>query len=64
MCSSDLVVRPILAIDPIIDMGRTLLNVTGSMVNAIVVDRTLGQMHMDRFKDMSTEVVAESKKED
>jgi len=64
LASSFPVVSPILAIDPIIDMGRTLLNVTGSMVNAIVVDRTLGQMDMERFKDMSTEVVAESKKEE
>lgn len=64
LASSFPVVSPILAIDPIIDMGRTLLNVTGSMVNAIVVDRTLGQMDMERFKDMSTEVVTESKKEE
>lgn len=28
----------ILAIDPIIDMGRTFLNVSGSMVNAIIID--------------------------
>lgn len=46
-------VSPILAIDPILDMGRTLLNVTGSMTNAIVVDRTLGQLDMEHFKDMS-----------
>ena len=46
-------ISPILAIDPIIDMGRTLINVTGSMTNAIMVDRTLGQMDMEYFKDMS-----------
>ncbi|KLU72529.1 MAG: hypothetical protein RHS_1770 [Robinsoniella sp. RHS] len=63
LASSFPVVSPILAIDPIIDMGRTLLNVTGSMVNAIVVDRTLGQMNMEKFKDMNTEVIPESRKE-
>ena len=29
-------ISPVLAIDPIIDMGRTMLNVSGSMTNAIV----------------------------
>ena len=46
-------ISPILAIDPIIDMGRTLLNVTGSMTNAIIVDNSLGQFNMEQFKDMS-----------
>ena len=50
LASSFLAVSPILAIDPIIDMGRTLINVTGSMVNAIIVDRTLGQMDMEHFR--------------
>lgn len=46
-------VSPVLAIDPIIDMGRTMLNVTGSMTNALIVDKTLGQLNMEHFKDMS-----------
>ncbi len=46
-------ISPILAIDPIIDMGRTLVNVTGSMTNALIVDKSLGQLNMDHFKDMS-----------
>lgn len=49
-------ISPILAIDPIIDMGRTLLNVTGSMVNAIVVDKSLNQIDMNKFKDLSSEL--------
>ena len=32
-------VNPILAIDPIIDMPRTMLNVIGSVTNAIMVDK-------------------------
>lgn len=50
LASSFPVVSPILAIDPIVDMGRTLINVTGSMVNAIIVDRMLGQMDMEHFR--------------
>lgn len=46
------VVSPILAIDPIVDMGRTMLNVTGSMVNALIVDKKLGQLNMEQFKNM------------
>ncbi|MBS5794466.1 MAG: cation:dicarboxylase symporter family transporter [Clostridiales bacterium] len=46
-------ISPILAIDPIIDMGRTFLNVTGSMTNALIVDKSLGQLNMEHFKDMS-----------
>ncbi|MGL5977884.1 MAG: cation:dicarboxylate symporter family transporter [Erysipelotrichaceae bacterium] len=42
-------VSPILAIDPIIDMGRTLLNVTGSMVNALVVDKTMKTIDMEAY---------------
>ncbi|MEG0501033.1 MAG: cation:dicarboxylase symporter family transporter [Cellulosilyticaceae bacterium] len=48
-------ISPILAIDPIIDMGRTLINVTGALTNAMIVDKTLGQVDMDKFKDMSAE---------
>lgn len=46
-------ISPIIAIDPTIDMGKTLINVTGSMVNAIVVDKSLNKMDLDKFKDLS-----------
>lgn len=46
-------VSPVLAIDPIVDMGRTLLNVTGALTNAMIVDKTLGQVDMDVFRDMN-----------
>lgn len=39
----------VFAIDPIIDMGRTLLNVTGAMVSAIVVDKANGHFQQDIF---------------
>lgn len=50
MGTSFALVTPILAIDPIIDMMRTLLNVSGSMINAILVDRQLHLMDMDQFQ--------------
>lgn len=34
-------INPILAVDPILDMGRTCLNVSGAMVNSLVVDKFL-----------------------
>lgn len=53
MASSFPLVSPILAIDPIIDMGRTLINVTGALTNAMIVDKTLGEVNMKHFKTMN-----------
>jgi uncharacterized protein len=36
-------VGAIVAIDPILDMGRTFLNVSGTMVSAITVDKSIGK---------------------
>ena len=44
-------VSPILAIDPIIDMPRTMINVTGSLTNALVVDKMMG--NLNHYNDMS-----------
>lgn len=44
-------ISPVLAIDPIIDMGRTMLNVSGSMTNAIVVDKIMGTFDEEAFKE-------------
>ena len=52
--SSFAYITPILAIDPIIDMMRTMLNVAGSLTNAIMVDCQLGLMDMDKFNDMNS----------
>ena len=46
-------VSPILAIDPIIDMLRTMINVTGSLTNALVVDKMMGNLNLDDYNDMS-----------
>lgn len=41
----------VLAVDPIIDMARTLTNVSGGMTAAIATDRELGTMDMKVFND-------------
>lgn len=45
-------ISPILAIDPIIDMPRTLLNVCGSMINAVIIDKKLGTFDSKEYHDM------------
>ncbi len=49
-------VSPILAIDPIIDMPRTMLNVTGSLTNALVVDKHMGNLNEDAYNDMKLNI--------
>lgn len=39
----------ILAIDPILDMGRTMLNVNGTMVTAVTVGKSLGELNKETF---------------
>lgn len=41
----------VLAIDPIIDMARTLANVSGTMTVAVATDREMGTMDMQIFND-------------
>ncbi len=50
-------ISPILAIDPLIDMGRTLLNVSGSMVNAITVDKSLGRLDFNGFNQKELAII-------
>lgn len=46
----------IFGIDPIIDMGRTMLNVAGSMVSAIAVDKWEGTFDKEAFNRPVVEV--------
>lgn len=39
----------ILAIDPILDMGRTMINVNGATTTAIAVGSSLGKVNKDIF---------------
>ncbi len=62
MASQFSMVSPILAIDPIIDMPRTMLNVTGSLTNALVVDKHMGTFDEKAYNDMSlTNATSKSK---
>lgn len=45
-------INPILGIDPIIDMPRTMLNVIGSVTNALMVDKSLGSIDMNIYNDL------------
>ncbi|MDO5540073.1 MAG: cation:dicarboxylase symporter family transporter [Eubacteriales bacterium] len=56
MASQFGMISPILAIDPIIDMPRTMLNVTGSLTNALMVDKMMGTLNKDAFNDMTLDI--------
>lgn len=43
----------ILAIDPILDMGRTMLNVNGAMTSAVVVSNSLGKIDKKGLNEKS-----------
>lgn len=42
-------VAGIIAIDPILDMARTMINVNGAMTTAVVVNKSLGKLDKDIF---------------
>lgn len=46
----------LIAIEPLIDMGRTMLNVSGSMVAGLVTARRLGEIDMDVYNEDLVEV--------
>ena len=39
----------IIAIDPILDMGRTMINVNGASISSITVAKSLGKLNKDIF---------------
>ena len=41
----------IIAIDPILDMGRTMLNVNGTMVTAVTVANSIGDINKEKFNE-------------
>ncbi|MEG1582422.1 MAG: cation:dicarboxylase symporter family transporter [Cetobacterium sp.] len=57
-------INPILAIDPIIDMPRTMLNVIGSVTNALMVDKSLGGLNHEMYQDMNAGLDANSSDEE
>lgn len=41
----------VLAIDPMIDMARTMTNISGAMTSAVVTDKELGLLDKDLYRD-------------
>ena len=41
----------IIAIDPILDMGRTMLNVNGTMVTAVTIGKSFDKIDKEKFKN-------------
>ena len=41
----------VLAIDPMIDMGRTMTNISGALTASLVTDKELGLLDQERFQD-------------
>ena len=50
----------ILAIDPILDMGRTLINVNGTMVAAVAVGNSFNEIDKDIFNSNDTSTLEKS----
>lgn len=44
---------PVLAVDPVLDMARTAININGVLTTSLIVDKKLKQVNMDIFNDMS-----------
>ena len=54
MGSQFAMISPILAVDPIVDMARTWLNVCGAMTNAILVDKKIGTFNKEVYHKVET----------
>ncbi len=50
----------LIAIEPLIDMGRTALNVSGSMVSGLVTAKRLNEINMDTYNKDFSEVQEEA----
>ncbi|MEH6943173.1 L-cystine transporter [Bacillus sp. JJ722] len=50
----------LISVEPLIDMGRTALNVSGSMTSGILTSRVIGDLDSDTYKDTSIKIEAEA----
>jgi L-cystine uptake protein TcyP (sodium:dicarboxylate symporter family) len=51
----------LISVEPLIDMGRTALNVSGSMVSGVVASKTLGELDTDTYnKDIDVNTPSSS----
>ena len=49
----------LISIEPLIDMGRTALNVSGSMTSGILTSRIIGEIDSDMYGNMNEKIEAE-----
>lgn len=49
----------LISVEPLIDMGRTAVNVSGSMTSGILTSRIVGELDSDTYKDDSLKLEAE-----
>lgn len=49
----------LISVEPLIDMGRTALNVSGSMTSGILTSKIVGDLDTDMYKNQSAQVEAE-----
>lgn len=47
----------VLAIDPIIDMARTMINVNGAMVSAVCIDKELGTLNLAEYNSKTNKMI-------
>lgn len=47
----------IFGVDPIVDMGRTMLNVTGSMMSAVIVDKWEGRLDINTYNSTAETII-------
>lgn len=46
----------ILAVDPIMDMARTMSNVSGGLVASIAVDKEMGMLNEEKYRDLGNKL--------
>jgi uncharacterized protein len=50
----------LISVEPLIDMGRTALNVSGSMTTGIITSRITGEIDANTYNDMNEKIEAEA----
>ncbi|MGL4367270.1 MAG: cation:dicarboxylate symporter family transporter [Brevinemataceae bacterium] len=51
----------VLAIDPIIDMARTMINVAGAMTSAVCIDKEMGTLNISTYNSSETDEIENDK---
>ena len=51
----------LISIEPLIDMGRTALNVSGSMTAGVLTSKLTGELNREQYRDESITIDVEQK---